>query len=233
MKKIKLILLLALVALLVTACGKGASKEDKAASEAASGSGVDEEEEAEEEDEDEIDFEEIDQDTADKILEEKLQDAECHAIFSEYTDVDDVHCFLYSVVNKNEEELSQMLAVNAVSGEVLVYDADNDKLLPYDRFEFYVDDGNGPVSWDGKYYLSPRTVTLMPADDNSFEFSIKKDKEKEPNLEGVASVSGEDTHEAIYEDEDISLTFVYKGDTLEIRDNGNISGVAGIYERQD
>lgn len=231
MKKLRIILLLAMVAVLATACGKGASKEDKAASEAASGSGMDEEDEDEEEEE--IDFEEIDQDTADKILEEKLQDAGCRAIFSEYTDVDDVYCFLYSVVNDKQEELDQMLAVNAISGEVVVYDAENDKLLPYDRFELYQDDGKGPVSWDGKYYLTPRTVELMPADDNSFEFTITKDEEEKPRLEGVAAVNGDDTHEATYEDEDISLTFVYKGDTLEIRDNGNISGVAGIYERQD
>ena len=223
-------MLLMAVAFVFTACGKGASKEDKAASEAASGETA---ENKDEDDDDEIVFEEIDQDTADKILEEKLRDAGCRAIFSEYADVNDEHCFLYSVVNKDEEELTQMLAVNAVSGEVLVYDADEDRLLPYDRFEFYVDDGSAPASWDGKYYLAPRTVELMPADDNSFEFTITKDEADAPQLEGVAGVSSDNNHEAVYEDKDLSLTFVNKGDTLEIRDNGNVSGVAGIYDRQD
>ena len=188
-----------------------------------------------EEEDDEIEFEEIGQETADEILENCLSDLKCRAIFSEYTDIDDISVYLYSVVDENNEELDQMLAVSAVSGEVMVYDTDNDRLLPYDRFKYYIDDGKSPASWDSSYYLSPRTVNLEPADDNSFEFSITKDNKDEPELTGVAYVSQDDTHEAVYEneDEDVSLTFVNKGDTLEIRDNGNISGVAGIYERQD
>lgn len=188
-----------------------------------------------EEEDDEIEFEEIEQETADEILENCLSDLKCRAIFSEYTDIDDISVYLYSVVDENNEELDQMLAVSAVSGEVMVYDTDNDRLLPYDRFKYYIDDGKSPASWDSSYYLSPRTVKLEPADDNSFEFSIIKDNKDEPELTGVAYVSQDDTHEAVYENEDenVSLTFVNKGDTLEIRDNGNISGVAGIYERQD
>ncbi len=226
MKKLKLLLVLMVMVVAVTACNRSQKDNDTPNSSS---------EIPTEEEDDEIEFEEIGQETADEILENCLSDLKCRAIFSEYTDIDDISVYLYSVVDENNEELDQMLAVSAVSGEVMVYDTDNDRLLPYDRFKYYIDDGKSPASWDSSYYLSPRTVNLEPADDNSFEFSIIKDNKDEPELTGVAYVSQDDTHEAVYEneDEDVSLTFVNKGDTLEIRDNGNISGVAGIYERQD
>lgn len=224
MKRFKLFLILMAVALTATACQKGQKEipEEKNSADI-----------TREEDTDESDPEEMDQDSADAILEEKLQGTECRAIFSEYRDVDGVDVYLYSVVNKDERELDQMLAVNAISGEVVVYNPDTDKLLGYDRFEYYVDDGDNPVSWDSEYYLEPRTVELMPADDNSFEFTITKDEESEPELSGVAEVKPGSKREALYEDDKLSLTFVNQGSTLEIRDNGNISGLAGIYERQE
>ncbi|MCR5024158.1 MAG: hypothetical protein K6A90_07495 [Lachnospiraceae bacterium] len=226
MKKLKLLLVLMVTVVAVSACNRSQKDNDTPNSSS---------EISTEEEDDEIEFEEIEQETADEILENCLADLKCRAIFSEYTDIDDISVYLYSVVDENNEELDQMLAVSAVSGEVMVYDTDNDRLLPYDRFKYYIDDGKSPASWDSSYYLPPRTVNLEPADDNSFEFSIIKDNKDEPELTGVAYVSQDDTHEAVYENEDenVSLTFVNKGDTLEIRDNGNISGVAGIYERQD
>ncbi|MCR4589217.1 MAG: hypothetical protein K5668_00155 [Lachnospiraceae bacterium] len=226
MKKIRLLLILAAAGIMLAACGTQ-EKENKEAEKKPT------EETTTEAAEEVPEIDEIDQDAADSYLEEKLEGLECHAIFSEYTEVDGVDVYLYSVVNKEEEELDQMLAVNAVSGEVMVYDYDNDKLLNFDRFQYYDDKGDGPVSWDSKYYLEPRTVEFMPADDNSFEFSIIKDDDSEPELEGVARIDEGDNHEAVYEDSDVSLTFVNKGDTLEIRDNGNISGMAGIYSREE
>ena len=175
--------------------------------------------------------EEIAKEEAQKSLEEKLEGTGCKAVFSEQTEVDEVDCYLYSVVNKDDEELEQMLAVNAVSGEVLVYDSEEKSLLPFDRFEYYADDGKGPVSWDSEYYLSPIKVSLMPADDTSFEFTITKDGSKKAELTGVANVSPENLKEAVYEDGSLSLTFVNNGETLEIRDKDKKSGFAGKYER--
>ena len=225
MKKIRILLILAAAGIMLAACG--AKKEEKRQLPEIPT------EETEEASEEEIEIEEIDQDAADKCLEEKLEGLGCHAIFSEYNEVDGVDVYLYSVVNNEDEELDQMLAVNAVSGEVMVYDNDKDKLLPFERFEYYEDKGDAPVNWDSAYYLDPRRVELMPADDRSFEFSITKEGEEEPELSGVAEVKADNTREAVYEDDSVSLTFVNKGDTLEIRDNGNISGLAGIYSRED
>ncbi len=225
MKRKRLLIILAAAGIMLAACG-AQKKENIMETEISS---LAEEEESEELPE----VEEIDQDAADTFLSDELEGMDCHAIFSEYTEVDGVDVYLYSVVNKEEEELDQMLAVNAVSGEVMVYDYDNEKLLSFDRFKFYKDDDGAPVSWDSKYYLDPRTVELMPADDASFEFRIIKDGNKEPELEGVAKISSGDDHEAVFEEDKVSLTFVNKGDTLEIRDNGNISGMAGIYSRED
>ena len=229
--RLRIIIILAAAAVLFSGCGK--KKDNAAKNEKSPEASVESPEADDEDDYEEPEIEEIDQDTADANLSEKLDELDCRAIFSEYKEVDGVDVYLYSVVNKKEEELDQMLAVNAVSGEVMVYDADNDRLLPFDRFEYYKDTGNAPVSWDSKYYLDPRTVELLPADDNSFEFKITKDGDTKPELEGVAGVESGKKNEAVYEDEKVSLTFVNKGDTLEIRDNGNISGLAGIYSRQE
>jgi len=229
--KLKFILALTAAAVLFTACG--IFDKTKTAGGDTSGAASESSEESEEEEYEAPEAEEIDQDSADKFLSEKLDELDCRAVFSEYSEVDGVDVYLYSVVNKKEVELDQMLAVNAVSGEVMVYDYDNDKLLPFERFEYYVDSGSGEVGWDSKYYLEPRTVELMPADDNSFEFTIKKKGEEKPELEGVAAVDPGKKNEAVYEDDKVSLTFLNKGDTLEISDNGNISGLAGIYSRQE
>ncbi|MCR4589689.1 MAG: hypothetical protein K5668_02620 [Lachnospiraceae bacterium] len=173
----------------------------------------------------------IERDEALKALEEKLEGTGCRAVFSKKAEVDEVDCYLYSVVNNDGEEPEQMLAVNAVSGEVMVYDSESESLLPFDRFEYYKDDGKGPVSWDSVYYLAPFKVSLMPADDTSFEFSITKDGSKKAELTGVADVSSDSPKEAFYEDGNLSLTFVNNGETLEIRDKGKKSGFAGKYER--
>lgn len=175
----------------------------------------------------------IEEDEALKALEEKLEGTGCRAVFNKQAEVDEVDCYLYSVVNNDGEETEQMLAVNAVSGEVLVYDSEYESLLPFDRFEYYKDDGKGPVSWDSGYYLAPFKLSLMPADDTSFEFSITKDGSKKEELTGVAEVSSYNPKEALYEDGGISLTFVNNGETLEIRDKGKKSGFAGKYERVD
>ena len=181
--------------------------------------------------EDGTESDKIEQDTADELLKEKLNGTGCKAVFSEYTEVDEVDCYLYSVVNKDEEEAEQMLAVNAISGEVMVYDSDSDSILPFERFQYYTDDGEGQVSWDSEYYSAPFKVSLLPADDTSFEFTITKDGSKDPALTGIGRVSSDKSKEAVYEDGSLSLTFVNNGETLEIREEGKKSGFAGKYER--
>lgn len=217
---------------MLAACG--AKKPENAVKTEKASEAVEIEDEADgEEAEDEPEIDEIDQDAADKALAEKLEGLGCRTVFSEYTEADGVDVYVYSVVNKKEEELDEMLAVNAVSGEVMVYDLDNEKLLPFESFSLLNDNRNAAVSWDARYYLKPRTIELMPADDNSFEFTVTKDGVKEPELFGVAEIDKDKKNEAVYDDGKVSLTFTNRGDTLEISEKGNSGGVAGIYSRQE
>ncbi len=221
--KIKLISLLLGLALMLSSCGGGKDKKPAPGAEAPEEVEVEQEEKKPQE---------IEEKEAAKILGEKLSSLGLKGEFSEFTEVDEVDVFLYSVVNNDGKESDEMLAVNAVSGEVMVYDPAKDKLLPYERFSMLKDKSSERVSWDGGFYLAPRTVTLMPADDNSFEFTITKDGSKEPEFFGVA-YTGKEDREAEYEENGLKITFIMSGDSLEIKEEGKKAGISGVYERQE
>ena len=223
--KSKLIFALLLMALMLSSCGGGKDKKDPAPGAEAP--------QIKEEVETEAKPELIERKEADGYISAKLKDLGVRAVFSEETEVDEVDVFLYSVVNNEGEDTDQMLAVNAVSGEVMVYDPDKDKLLPFERFSYLTDKGSEPVSWDGEFYLAPRTLTLMPADDNSFEFTFAEDGKKETEVFGVAYVKGEDGRKAEYEEDGQKLTFIMGSGSLEIKEEGKKSGLSGVYERQE
>ena len=175
----------------------------------------------------------IGQGDADAILAEKLDGTECQAVFNDFRDIGTEEYYTYTVVDSDNNELDQMLAVNAVSGDVVVYDLEADKISDYSTFEYYNEKKDADVNWEGDFYLEPRTVHLEPADDNSFEFTITKDGEEEPELAGIATADTEDRWQATYEDDKVSLIFERTKNGLEIRDKGDMSGFAAIYEDLD
>ncbi len=167
--------------------------------------------------------------TADEALEEKVQGIEgLETVFKEEKDIDGVTCYLYTS-KMDGRELRQLLAVGAISGEVMVYDPDKNKVLGFDRFEYATEDEDAPASWDGEFYKSPYSLLLMPADDNSFEFELTKDGEDEPMVFGMAKVSEGKSKEAVCEKEGLALTFIYSKDGIEIKGTGKAAGVSGKY----
>ncbi len=167
----------------------------------------------------------IERKAAEAALEERLQGLGVETSFEREASIDGVDCYLYTSFKENAET-RQLLAVHALSGEVMVYDPDKDKLLPFDSFEYYENDGSEPASWDGEYVLSPYTLTLEPADANSFEFYFIKDGEEV--LSGMAYVEGSDLRKAVSKAD--GLTFLWKKDAIEVKAEGENSGLSGDYK---
>lgn len=171
---------------------------------------------------------EISQGDADAIVAEKLEGTKANAIYNDLEDVNDKNYYTYSVVDADGNELDQMLAVDAVSGEVYAYDFDNEELADFSTFSLY-NPQNAEVSWSGTFTLDKMQVTLDPADDNAFEFEFTKDGEVVN--QGVAQVNG---NKASYENDEVSLTFEFESDgSLKVEDSGNINSCAGIYAKAE
>ncbi|MCR5778035.1 MAG: hypothetical protein K6G84_11560 [Lachnospiraceae bacterium] len=171
----------------------------------------------------------ISQDDADQLISEKLDGTNANAIYNNMDYADGMDIYTYTVVDADGNELDQMLAVDSVSGEVYVYDYDNEVLSDFSEFELYDPDSHANISWSGTFTLDKMTVTLDPADDNSFEFSFANDGETE--FQGVAQIDG---NKASYEDDDVKLTFEFDKDgSLKVVNNGNINSYAGIYAKGD
>ncbi len=173
---------------------------------------------------------ELEQDEADALLAEKLQGTDCDAVYSAYERVEGEHYYTYTVLDKEDNELSQMLAVNSVSGEIYVFDPEKGTVADYSEFQFYNPKKDEAVSWEGTFVLGGRSVSLEPVDEESFEFRIMKKDEKE--LVGVARVLPDDRAEAEFEDGEVSLQFRREENSLEIRDNRKAIGFGGIYEKK-
>ncbi|SKB76505.1 hypothetical protein SAMN06296386_10531 [Lachnospiraceae bacterium] len=226
MKKKILLFLLAGCVLSFTACVNNGSG-DKGTTAAETEMSETESSETEETEEDVI---QIGQGDADAILAEKLDGTGCQAVYNDFMDIGEEEYYTYTVVDSDDTELDQMLAVNAVSGDVVVYDLEADEISDYSTFKYYNEKKDADVNWEGDFYLDPRTVHLEPADDTSFEFTITKDGEDEPELQGIATTDAKDRWKAIYDDGELSLTFERTENGLEIHDNGDMSGFAAIYE---
>ncbi|SFK74599.1 hypothetical protein SAMN05216390_10387 [Lachnospiraceae bacterium KH1T2] len=221
MKKNVVIALMGAMLLSLSACGttKNATSTEASVSTEASA----ESEESTEEEEEEPD--EIAQTDADALLSEKLDGLDCQAVFFDLEFINEHDYYTYSIVNKDGDELDQMLAVDAVSGEVYVYDTDDEEIRDFSEFELYDPEKDVKVDWEGTYELDGMTVVLSPADDSSFEFKFTKNDEKQ--LEGVAQVSD---NKGEYSDDEVSLTFEFTKDgSLKISNKGNINEFAGIY----
>ncbi len=208
---------------LMTACnGQKASKEETEATIMVDTGEAEDEIESEEP----VEPDEISKEDANSLLEEKLDGLGCSAIFDTETMVDEDYYYTYTVLDSEENEMEQMLAVNAVSGEVYVYDLEKDEISDFKNFELYNPERDAEVSWEGSFKLDEMTVSLEPGDGNSFEFNFT-DEDGKRVFAGVAAVSG---NSASYEDDDVSLEFSFETDgSLKIANNGNINAYAGVY----
>ncbi len=169
----------------------------------------------------------IGKEAAAEALNESLEGLSYDTSFQREADIDGIKCYLYTAV-KDGKESEELLAVNAVSGEVMAYDPESGKLLSFDRSAFFVDDGETPLSWDGEFECTPYSLVLMPADDQSFEFEFKKGGES--LLYDIARVSDSDTHKAEGESEGTKVTFIQKNGSIEVKCDGDLTEIAGVYE---
>ena len=224
-KNILMPVLLAAV-ILMTACG--GKKESGTASESGETPirvDVEESEETTEEEE-EAEPEAISEEDANTLLTEKLDGLGVSAIYDSEAEVGEEAYYTYTVIDSQDNEMDQMLAVDEISGEIYVYDFEKEEISDFKTFSLYDPERDADVSWEGKYQLDDMTVNLDPGDGNSFEFTFK-DETGENVFAGVASVDGKS---ASYEDDQISLTFSFETDgSLKIANNGNINEYAGIY----
>ena len=233
MKKLYITILLVLLAVAVVGCGKKDKDKDKSKVEdsvegdisIADESDLERYEDSgqEEDAEPEEPISEISREDADILIGEKLADKGCEPVYSEVSFIDGENYYTYSVLNPEGDEMDQMLAVNAVSGQIFVYDLDNNTVFDFSTFELYNSESDAPVSWEGSFKSGNMSLSLEPGGETSFEFTFSGDKE----LTGVAEAKG---RTAEYKDDSISLQFIREKDSLEVKDMGSTSGFAGVYK---
>lgn len=86
--------------------------------------------------------------------------------------------YIFSV-NKDGKTLSQLLAVNDVTGEVFVYDELNSEYLPFSDFEYYEAAKDSNTDWSGQYAGEKFELLIEATDPGNFEYRIMKgSKEK-------------------------------------------------------
>ncbi|MCR4892799.1 MAG: hypothetical protein K5989_11540 [Lachnospiraceae bacterium] len=229
--KRRILIWIALTSLLLASCG------EYNPSGQASGTAVTSANEAEtsdrsldEEEEEEV-LLNIGQESADAIIQEKLAPTGCTGYYNEIYTVNGEDYYTYTVADSNEDEIDQMLAVNTVSGEVFVFDIDNETIADYSTFAFYDAERDEDVAWEGIFTQGDRELLLEPMDSHSFEFTITKGGKSE--LVGAAEASADEKRQAAYDDGKISLVFEMDKDSLKIMDKGSgKSGYAGTYKKK-
>ena len=170
---------------------------------------------------------EITQDEADADLSEALEGTGCRAIFEDMVTNDGKDLYTYSVRDPDNEPISQMLAVDAVSGTVEVYDPETGDVSDYSSFQYYDKASEHEnISWDGTFELGGLSVVMSGYDGSTFEFVIR-DKDKEV-LNGKAAVS-DDTASWKSDDGEESLSFTMAdAETLQMMEDGSL-GLSGQY----
>ncbi len=158
------------------------------------------------------------------LLNEKLEGLSCEAVYNDETTIDGTTYYTYTVLNGDEEEIDQMLAVSGFSGEVFVYDLLKNKVSDYSEFTYFDASRDEPVNWEGSFTNGKLKCTLEPSSENMFEFKLSGGKE----LVGVAAATG---NEAEYSDDSCKLKFTMNGKKLKVEDVAGDSGYAGTYSK--
>ncbi len=181
------------------------------------------EEEPEEEEEEADELPEISVEDADVLIAEKLKGKPCTPNYNEIHEVDGRNYYTYTVLDANEEEMEQLLAVDAVSGEVFVYDLEDNAVFDFSTFELYNSESDEAVSWEGSFVNGDSTLGIEPVEDDAFEFTLKKGSITKL---GVANSTG---REAKYENGTDSLTFKRTADGIDVEGPADL---AGSYKKQ-
>ena len=109
--------------------------------------------------------------------------------------------------------MDQQLAVNSVSGEIMVYDPETDELSDFSSFAGYDERNDESIEWTGKYVSKEKgTVEIEEQDPGSFEYKISPKKGEK--VSGFAYK--ENSVEAKSELEGVSIMFNLDGKELVI-----------------
>lgn len=157
---------------------------------------------------------EMDEKSAQQLVEERLDTTKYSVEKAEDATVDDVNYYIFNIL-EGDKQLSMGVAVDKISGELYAYKEDK-TIAPYSEFTLYDESTDEETEWEGSYKSETVTLDLMPADSNSFEFTFANENNTD-SLTGVAQVSGK---EAKYEDEDgFKLSFVKEGNTITVTES--------------
>ncbi len=165
---------------------------------------------------------------ADILMGEALDGTGCSMEYRDKKGIDSQNYYIYTVKDSDGNEISS-LAVNASSGEVSVYDGKEKKLKDFSEFEYSGQSkaAGSDIDWDGVFVNGGKEVTLLPADESSFEFTFR-----ENGSEGLVGVARAEGAAASYEGEGGTVSFQMGEDgQLQITETGN-SGLSGVYRKK-
>lgn len=107
--------------------------------------------------------------------------------------------YVFIVANRDDNKVVGRLAVNQATGDKYNYEGEG-MLGDYSEFSLYDPETDAVFDWDGVFSDGSRTIELLPADGNSFEYTIGEKT-------GVARVTG-----ATAADEENELYFAWNAD---------------------
>lgn len=157
----------------------------------------------------------IDEKSAQQLVSERLDTTKYSVEKDSDINVDGKDYYIFNVF-EGENQLTMGVAVEKISGELYAYKEDK-TIAPYSEFTLYDENADAVVQWDGTYKNENGTLELLPADANSFEFTLTS-KDGKDTITGSAQVAGK---EATYEDEDgYKITFANAGNTITVTESG-------------
>lgn len=210
MRKIRTILFITLTVILVMGCSTKKAYEDENTSES-----VQVDSNKNETDKDKII--EIDEKSAAQLVSERLDTTKYSVEKEDEITVDGNNYYVFKILEEGNA-LAMGVAVDKVSGELFAYKEDK-TVAPYNEFTLYDESKDVEINWDGTYNSDTATLELMPADGNSFEFTLI-DKESNTSFSGVAQASG---NEANYDENGYTITFVNENASIMVNENGTSS----------
>lgn len=221
MKKLTSVLIVFVLILAITGCGSKKAYEGEKTNESVQ---VDNANDSQE-------IKEIDENSAQQLVEERLDTTKYSAEKQDDITVDDENYYVYKIL-EGDTALSMGVAVNKISGELYAYKEDK-TIAPYSEFTLYDESKDAQVDWEGTYTSEAATLELMPADANSFEFTLAS-KDGTDTITGAVQVNG---NEAVYEEESgYKITFVNDNNSIVITESetnpsGNGTSFQGTYSK--
>lgn len=171
----------------------------------------------------------MDEKSAAQLVSERLDTTKYSVEKEDEITVDSNSYYVFKIL-ENNNPLTMGVAVDKISGELYAYKQDK-TIAPYKEFTLYDESKDVQVNWEGTYKSDTATLDLMPADDNSFEFTLTN-KESNTTISGVAQASG---NEATYGEDGFTLTLVNDNASITVTESGTSSlGVSfqGTYTKK-